>query len=42
MLNAVKITMICLLLLTTGCATIIPIIDDWAEYEQPDELRQEL
>ena len=37
MKSVAKITMICLLVLSAGCRTIIPIIDDWAGYETPEQ-----
>ena len=33
--------MICLLVLSAGCQTIIPIIDDWAGYEPPRQTEPE-
>jgi uncharacterized protein YceK len=33
MKNAVKISVLCVILQLSGCATIISIIDDWAGYE---------
>ena len=41
MIRVAKITMICLLVLSAGCQTIIPIIDDWAGYETPRQTEPE-
>ena len=41
MKSVAKITMICLLVLSAGCQAIIPIIDDWAGYEPPQQSEPE-
>ena len=41
MKSVATITMICLLVLSVGCQTIIPIIDDWAGYETPQQSEPE-